>query len=165
MLTNNVTWQLVELDNHRVSKADRTIKTFENHFLMDLAIVDIKFPMQLWCYLLPQAKLTLSLLCTLQLNPAISAYKELEGIFDYNIALLAPTGTKSLIFEPPTRRAAWAPHTANRWYLGPAMDNYRCGFYFVTKTRTTRTSGIAKLFSTHYMLPSLSKQDRTDSTV
>ena len=54
-------WQLIEPDNHRVNAAKRTIQTFKNHFISGLCSVEKLFPLQLWCYLLAQAKLTLNL--------------------------------------------------------------------------------------------------------
>ena len=110
MRTTNVAWQQVDPNNHGVNAAERAIRTFKNSFLAGLSTVNIHFPIQLWCYLLIQAKLTLHLFHTLQLNPTISAYEQLEGAFNYNRTSLAPPGTKALIFKPPTRQAAWAPH-------------------------------------------------------
>ena len=73
---------LVEPDNHCVNAAERAIRTFKNHFVAGLASVDPAFPMQLWCYLLCQAELTLNLLRTSQNDPTKLAYKMLEGTFD-----------------------------------------------------------------------------------
>ena len=47
--SQNVEWQLVEPDNHRVNAAERAIQIFKNHFLAGLASVDAGFPLQLWC--------------------------------------------------------------------------------------------------------------------
>ncbi len=82
--SQNVDWLLAEPNNHRVNAAKRAIQTFKNHFLAGLVIVDIRFPLQLRCYLLQQAKLTLNLLQTLQVDPTKAAYKVLKGVFDYN---------------------------------------------------------------------------------
>ena len=54
--SKDVDWQLVEPDNHRVNAAERAIQTFKNHFLAGLATVDKAFPLELWCYLLIQAR-------------------------------------------------------------------------------------------------------------
>ena len=45
--SQDVDWQLVEPDNHRVNAAERAIQTFKNHFLAGLATVDRAFPLQL----------------------------------------------------------------------------------------------------------------------
>ena len=135
--SQNVDWLLAEPNNHRVNVAKRVIQTFKNHFLAGLATVDIQFPLQLWCYLLQQAELTLNLLWTSLVDPEKSAYEVLDGAFDYNTTPLTPPGTQALIYEAPTRRTAWAPHAVDGWYLGPAMRHYRCGLYFITETQAT----------------------------
>ena len=124
--SRRVAWQLVEPDNHRVNAAERAIRTFKNHFISGLCSTDKLFPLQLWCYLLAQAKLTLNLFRTSQIDPSKSAYEILEGQFNYNSTPLAPPGTKALIFEPTSRRTAWGPYAVDGWYLGPAMKHYRC---------------------------------------
>ena len=124
--SQKVDWQLVEPNNHRVNAAERAIQTFKNHFISGLCSVDKLFPLQLWCYLLAQAELTLNLLRTSRIDPTKSAYEVLEGTFKYNSTPLAPPGTKALIFEPTSRRTAWGPHAVDGWYLGPAMKHYRC---------------------------------------
>jgi hypothetical protein len=58
----NAKFQLVPPDMHRRNRAERTIRTFKEHFLAILAGVDAAFPPYLWDLLLPQAELTLNLL-------------------------------------------------------------------------------------------------------
>merc|ERR1711884_396457 len=116
MKKHDVRWQLVEPNNNRVNAAERAIQTFKNHFLAGLATVDKTFPLQLWCYLLVQAEMTLNMLRTSRKDPTKSAYEELEGKFDYNKTPLAPPGTKALIYEAAARRAAWAP-PCSRWVV------------------------------------------------
>ena len=159
--SQNVSWQLVEPDNHRVNAAEKAIQTFKNHFLAGLASVDAGFPLQLWCYLLEQAEMTLNMLRTARSNNEISAYEALEGKFDYNKTPIAPPGTKALIYEAATRRKTWAPHAVNGWYLGPAMKHYRCGKYFIDHWRAIRIANTAKLFPTHCKIPTISEADRT----
>ena len=124
----------MESHNHCINAAEQAIQTFKNHFIAGLATVDVTFPLQLWCYLLMQAELTLNLLRTSRHDPTKSAFEVLEGKFNWNATPLAPPGTKALIYEAPSRRAAWAPHAVDGWYLGPAMNHYRCGLYFIKST-------------------------------
>ena len=98
--SQGVDWQLVEPDNHRVNAAERAIQTIKNHFISGLCSVDKLFPLQLWCYLLAQAELTINLLQTSRIDPSKSAYEVLEGQFNYNSTPLTPPGTKALIYEP-----------------------------------------------------------------
>ena len=106
--------------------------------------MDKEFPLQLWCYLLFQAGLTLNLLRTARSDPSKSAYEALEGNFEYNTTPLAPPGTKALVYETPKRRTAWAPHAVDAWYLGPAMDHYRCQRFRIPTTRATQIASSTK---------------------
>ena len=69
IMSQNVDWQLVDPDNHRVNTAKRAIQTFKHHFLAGLAPVDAGFPLQLWCYLLIQSEMTLNMLRTSRRDP------------------------------------------------------------------------------------------------
>ncbi|KAL7537684.1 hypothetical protein ACHAWF_005869 [Thalassiosira exigua] len=118
--------QLVEPDNHRINAAERAIQTFKNHSVAGLSCVDQHFPLQLWDELLRQAEITLNLLRTSRHDPSKSAYEELEGPFDYNHTPLAAPGTKALIYNYPKNRHPQEQHAKDGWYVGPAMDQYRC---------------------------------------
>ena len=89
---------------HRANAARKIIDIFKCHFITGLATVDPDFPLHLWCRLLPLASLTLNLLRPSRINPKLSAYEILEGVFDYNKHPLAPPGCKALIHEAPTKR-------------------------------------------------------------
>ena len=96
--TQDVNWQLVEPNNHRVNAAKRPIQTFKNHLIAGLCTMDPIFPLQLWCYLLAHAEMTPNMLRTSKADPTKSAYGVLEGLFDYNKTPLAPPGCKLLTF-------------------------------------------------------------------
>jgi hypothetical protein len=71
----NAKFQLVPPYMHRQNQAECAIRTFKDHFLAILACVDSTFPQYFWDLLLPQAELTLNLLCQAMLNPRISAWE------------------------------------------------------------------------------------------
>jgi hypothetical protein len=89
--------QLVPPHVHRRNAAERAIRTFKNHFIAGLCSVHPQFPMTLWADLLPQAAITLNLLRPCRINPRLSAYNALEGIFDFNRTPLAPPGMKIFV--------------------------------------------------------------------
>jgi hypothetical protein len=68
----------------------------------------------------------------------MSAYAQLNGHFDFNIMPLAPPGTRIIANENPNQRAFWDPHGVDGYYLGPALDHYRCYQVHVTKTKGKR---------------------------
>jgi hypothetical protein len=119
-------FQLVPPDMHRRNKAERMICHFKNHFLSILAGVDAAFPPYLWDLLLPQAELTINLLRQSTANPKISAWEYFNGPFDFNKTPLAPIGCRVLIHAKPGVRRSWDFRAKQGFYVGPALDHYRC---------------------------------------
>jgi hypothetical protein len=89
-IRKNCALQLVPPDTHRQNLAERAIQTFKSHFIAILSGVDNNFPMQLWDQLAPQTILTLNLLHQSHVKSSISAYKHINGKFDYNAMPLGP---------------------------------------------------------------------------
>ena len=104
------------------------------------------FPLHLWDRLLQQAELTLNLLRPARNNPALSAYAVMNGDFNFTATPLAPPGTKVLVHEKPEVRPMWATHGSDGWYLGPALEHYRCYRVYVTSTRAERISDTVEFF-------------------
>jgi hypothetical protein len=140
MRSKNIDFQLVPPDTHRRNAAERAIRTFKNHFIAGLCSTDPGFPIHLWDRLLPQATLSLNLLRGSRINPKLSAYSQLWGPYDFNRTPIAPPGCKVLIHEKPHNRGTWAPHASEGWYLGPALEAYRCFTVYSTDTRHARTA-------------------------
>ncbi len=100
--------QLIELHNHHMNAAERAIQTFKDAFITVLVITDANFPIQLWDKIALQVQDTLNLLCALQINPVISAYKVLNHPYDWNRYPLAPLGCKVDVYEDGDTRGSWA---------------------------------------------------------
>jgi hypothetical protein len=138
-LTNQgINYQLAPPHIHWRNNAERAIQTFKNHFIAGLCSVDPTFPLKLWDKLLPQATITLNLLRKSRINPRMSAYAQLNGHFDFNRTPLASPGTRIIAHEKSYQRASWDPHGVDGYYLGPALDHYRCYQVHITKTKGTR---------------------------
>ena len=131
-------FQLVPPNNHRRNYAEKAINTFKNHFIAGLCTLHKHFPLDLWCSLLPHAEITLNMLRTSNLTPNISAYTELHGEFNYDKTPILPPGLKLIIHEKPSQRKTWSPRGTEGWYLGPALNHYRCHRVFCTKTQAER---------------------------
>jgi hypothetical protein len=115
--------------------------------------------MHLWDRLLPQAVITLNMLRTSRINPKLSAAKHIYGQYDFNRAPLAPPGKRIVAHETPSRRRTWAPHGHDGWYIGPALEHYRCYMVYVTKTRGERVVETVDFFPEKFTLPFPSAQD------
>jgi hypothetical protein len=127
-------FQLVPPDMHRRNKAKQMIRHFKNHFLSIRAGVDAAFLPYLWDLLLPQAELTINLLRQATANPKISAWEYFNGPFDFNKTPLAPMGCRVLIHAKPSTRRSWDYRAKQGFYVGPALDHYRC--YELVKSDT-----------------------------
>jgi hypothetical protein len=77
----------------------------------------------------------------------------LEGTFNYNKTSMAPPGTKVIIHEKPQQRKTWDPHGTKGWYLGPAMEHYRCHRVFTNKTKAERITDTVEFFPQYTTVP------------
>ena len=90
--------------------AERAIWTFKEHFIAGIASIHNAFPLHIWCFLLPEASLTLNLLQKSRMNPKLSGYSQLHEEFNYNVTQLSLPGTQVFIHENPTVREIWLSH-------------------------------------------------------
>jgi hypothetical protein len=122
--------------------------------------VDKDFPLHLWDRLIPQAKLTLNLLGGSRLNPKLSALAQLHGTFDYNRTPLAPPGIRVLVHEKLDDRTTWSPHaTADGWYIGPALESYRCFRAWIWESQAACICDTISWFPTKVTMPLASSND------
>ena len=126
MTTMNIKYQLVPPINHRANNAERPIQTFRNQFIVVLCSVEKYFYLQLWNRILQYATISINLLRKSITLPHISAYTHIFGEFDFNRTHLPPNGTRVVMHNRPNDRALWEPHGEDGWYIGTAMENYRC---------------------------------------
>ncbi len=128
-------FKLQFLEPHCVNAAKLAIQTFKAAFIAALATTDSDTPLKLWDRLTPQVEDTLNLLCTSRIDPTKSAYKILNGPYDWNPYPLAPLGCKTIVHEDGDTRGSWASRGMDAFYLGPAKDHYRCNLYYIPETK------------------------------
>jgi hypothetical protein len=155
----DITFQLVPPYSHRRNSAERAIRSFKDHLIAGLCTTDKSFPMHLWDSVLPQAVITLNMLRISRINPKLSASTHIFGQYDFNRAPMAPPGTRIIANETPNRRSTWAPHGQDGWYLGPALEHYRCYTVYITKTRGNRIVETVDFFPEKFTLPFTTPQD------
>jgi hypothetical protein len=159
MNQQHIDYQLVPPHVHRRNAAERAIRTFKNHFIAGLCSVDRDFPVHLWDRLLPQALLTLNLLRGSRINPKLSAYAQVHGTYDFNRTPIAPPGIRVLVHQKPSVRRSWAPHAIDGWYIGPALESYRCYRVWIWETRMERICDTLTWFPTKVKLPTVTNSD------
>ena len=152
--------QYVPPHQHRANRAERAIRTFKNHFIATLSTASPSFPLHLWDRLLPQTEICLNHLRPFAPNPKISAYAGLQGgPFNFKAHPIAPLGTKVLIHDKPSARASWAPHGTPGFYLGPALQHYRCFITWATATSSTRVTDTVAWLPERFHMPTASPTD------
>jgi hypothetical protein len=155
----DIIFQLVPPYSHRRNAAERAIRSFKDHLITGLCSTDKSFPMHLWDILLPQSVITLNMLRTPRINPKLSASTHIDGKYDYNRSPVAPPGTIIIAHETPSRRRTWAPHGQDGWYIGLALEHYRCYTVYVNITRGERIVKTVEFFPEEFKLPFLSTQE------
>ena len=153
-LDNNLRWQKVPPGTHRQNLAERMMRPVKNHIISTLATVDPSFPIQLWDTMLEQAEICINLLRPSLLDPNISAYEGLHGQpYDFLAHPIAPFGMSVLIHDKPDSRSSWAPHGVPGYYLGPALEHYRCWRTWASQTRKERISDTLAWFPAPFRMP------------
>lgn len=146
MTSEGVDFQLTPAGLHRRNAAERAIQTFVNHFIAGLCSTDPNFPLNQWDKLLPHALLSLNLLRASRVNPKLSSYAQIHGAFDYNRTPLAPPGIRVLAHVRTEDRKSWTPHAEAGYYVGPAMDHYRCHRIWFPDSQSERIAQTTKWF-------------------
>jgi hypothetical protein len=160
---------LVEPHNHHVNAAKRAIQTFKAHFISALATTNSKFPLQMWDQLTPQDESTLNMLHPSCINPDISADEAVHGPYNWNCFLLAPPGSKAVVYESPKTQDLWGSRDIDACCVCLSLDHYWCNHFFIPETQAYRISISAKLFPQHCQVPFLlwneHLQEMTDELV
>jgi hypothetical protein len=159
MHDKHVHFQLVPPGMHRRNAAERAIHTFKNHFIASFCSVNKDFPIHLWVCLLLQALLSLNLLRGSRLNPKLSAWAQLHPNFEFNPTPIAPPGFFVIVHEKPDKHTSWSPHGVDEWYVGPALESYRCYNVWVWDTQKVRICDTISWFPTKVAMPIASSND------
>ena len=155
---NLIAIQLAPPHMHQQNLAECAIRTFKEHLISIRVGYDPNFPKNLWDHLIFQAVITLNLLRPSRIYPKLSAYACIFGQFDYNHAPMAPLGTKVLVHEKPKQRGSWADHGVVGWYIGPALNHYRCYLCYIPSTNGVHVSNTVEFFPHAAPMPRLSSR-------
>jgi hypothetical protein len=72
---------------------------------------------------------------------------------------MAPPGTIIIAHETLTHRRTWAPHGQDGWYIGPALEHYRCYTVYINKTISERVVETVDISPTEVPLPFQSSKE------
>ena len=98
----------------------------KSYFKACLARVNLKFLLLELDRLIPQANITINLLCNIHCNPKLSTYSYIFGQFNFIVTLLALPGIKIIAHISPEKRGTWELNREIGWYVRPLSNHYRC---------------------------------------
>ena len=75
--------QCVPPHMHQINSTERSVRTFKKHFIVAILTVEPHSPFYLWDHLLPQVTMTLNMVQKPGLNPALSSYKQVYGVHNF----------------------------------------------------------------------------------
>ena len=80
----------------------------------------------------------MSILKAARSNLKLSAYSFLIGNFDFKSTCLEPPGTKIVAYIKHSVRDSWELNREKGWYVGPALEHYRCVTCYFPRSRASR---------------------------
>ena len=84
--------------------------------------------LDLFCILKPEyeARIDPDLADLSKINQKLSAYAQLHGQFDFRATPMAQIGANVFNHQPLSSQGSWDIHGIDEWYMGPALEHYRC---------------------------------------
>ena len=81
-----------------------------------------------------------------QQQSPLSMYAYLYVPSNFNSTPLAPPDTRVVAYLDPTQCGTWDLNGEVKWYVGPAMNHYRCVEIYFSRTCTTRVCNTVSFF-------------------
>jgi len=80
--------------------------------------------------------------------------------FDFNKTSLGPVGCRVLIHAKPATRRSWDFRAKNGFYIGPAMDSYRCFKLVNADTKSQVISDTVEFRHSYLSVPAPTTEDK-----
>ena len=87
----------------------------------------------------------------LRMNTNLSAWDQLNGVYDYSRTPLDPPGTRVLVHEKSHQRGTWAPHGKDAWYVVPSFEHYQSYKVWAWETRREHDTDTALTWFPHHV--------------
>jgi hypothetical protein len=95
-----------------------------------------------------------------QLTQKISTWEYFNGMFDFNKTPLAPVGCRVLIHTKPAMRRSWDYRAKHGFYIGLALDHYRCYELVKSETKHKVISNTISFRHSYLQIPGVSADDK-----
>ena len=118
-------YQLALQGNHQVVGVERAISIFKNCFVAIRSGTDPVFSQKGLTHLIHQAEVILNMLRPSRINPCISVYTQVHGIFHFNCTPLAPADCKIIIHDQTDEQPSWSDHGSWGHYVGQVMKYFQ----------------------------------------
>ena len=119
---NELNFQIVSPGNHRLNLAERAIQTFKSYFKSGYKSIVSRQWMGFTCPInTPDTQIDPTVP---HINPAISAYNQIHGIFDFNAKPLSIPGIKVCVHDRPAINGSWANKGTEAFYVNRAPNHY-----------------------------------------
>jgi hypothetical protein len=69
------------------------------------------------------------------------------------------------VFESAQQRRTWQGDGQKGFYLGPALEHYRCFRVYITESRPTRIANAIECFPAHVKAPSATPADQLEAII
>jgi hypothetical protein len=140
---------------HRQNPSERAIRHAKNTIIAMCVTADPNFPANmLFEAVVPQAEIIINQLRPWHPDRTINAWAGMHNEqYDHLAHPLAPFAMAAVIHEKPHQRGTWATHGLDGFYLGPALQHYRCWRMYITSTRATRISDTVAWLPDPYCMP------------
>ena len=107
-----------------------------------------------------QCEMTLNMLHRSRINPKMSAYTQLFGVFDYNWTPITPLGTKAFIHKRIGQRRSHVDHGKVGYVIEPLPQQYWHIYFYIPTTRGNRHTDTYVFIPSKFELPKNAAADR-----
>ena len=114
----------------------------------------------MWELLLPQTELTLNLLRQATLYPTRSAWSYFHGPFNYDATPIGYLGCDIIAHRKIETRNSWDFCGAAGWYVGVALQHYRCHTIVAKTTHAEQISDTVEFIHHHLTQPEVTPMNR-----
>ena len=94
-----------------------------------------------------------------KVNPKLSAWEYLFGIFDYRKTPIVPPGTKLIAHTKPSQRSSWEFNGQEGLSIGISPEHYRCIKCYLPKKCSGRDLDTVTFFPADIDFPKISIED------
>ena len=135
----HMTFHFVPSDDHQHNLAEKAIQTWKYHFIGIMSGTAAMLPVHLWYQAIPQADQQLLNLRQPHVHPKVSAYAQVYGPHNYNVAPFVTIGIETLMHGKPKQRDTFAEYCIKDYILGKDFEHSRACKMWMKDTRAAKS--------------------------